>query len=406
MKETDTTVTWTDVRKALLVPVWGIFLIFLTGALLYARTFFMPIVLAFLLSLVFSPLRRTLEKAGIPSTLAAVILVFSLITAVTATVLSVAVPATKWVDDAPQIMQKVEAQFAQLKPAAEKIAEIDKGIGNMMDGDAEPGDPQSQPARSAGADETTDINGDGKGDTIVVQQEKSGSMLVELAASAPIVLAQFVFTMILLMFLLASGDLFLEKSVHVAPTRAEKKRVVQIVLDIERRLSKYLLTITLINAGLGVAIGFAMWMLGMPNPILFGVIGFLFNYVPYVGALAGTAIAFAVAIVSIGTLGAGFTAAAVYFALTSVEGQIITPWLVGRNLRLNTVVVFISVMFWAWLWSVVGMLVALPLLVALRVFCQHIPALEPLAEFLSDSRAKAGQGIIKLERSRVEEESV
>jgi len=196
-------------------------------------------------------------------------------------------------------------------------------------------------------------------------------------------LAQILFTLVLLFFLLASGDLFYAKIVEAMPTLRDKRRALRIAHDVERKLSRYLFTITLINVGLGVAIGLAMWALGMPNPLLFAVLGCFLNYVPYVGALFGVGVAFVVGMIALDGAGSALVAAGVYLALTSIEGQLVTPWFVGRSLKLNTVVVFVSVTLWAWLWSVVGMLVATPLLVVIKTLCEHIPALQPLGRFLS-----------------------
>lgn len=211
-----------------------------------------------------------------------------------------------------------------------------------------------------------------------------------LVGSAPGVVAQALFTLVLLFFLLASGDMFYEKIVQVMPSFRDKRRAVLIARDIERKLSHYLFTITAINAGLGLAVGIALWQLGMPNPALFGVVAFLLNYIPYIGALAGVLLTAGVGLVSLPDASDAFVAAGVFLALTSIEGQFITPVFVGRNLQLNTVVVFLSVTFWAWVWSVVGMLVATPLLVAVKVFCEHIPALEPVGLFLSARGAELG----------------
>jgi predicted PurR-regulated permease PerM len=177
--------------------------------------------------------------------------------------------------------------------------------------------------------------------------------------------------------------MFYEKIVHVLPTFQDKRRAIRIAYDIERKLSRYLFTITMINAGLGVAIGTAMWLLGMPNPLLFGAMGFVFNYVPYLGPLVGVALTAVVALITFDELGLALLSALTYFALTAVEGQLITPYFVGRRLEMNTVVIFLSVALWAWLWSVTGMLVAVPFLVAIRAFCEHIPQLQPLGDFLS-----------------------
>jgi predicted PurR-regulated permease PerM len=203
------------------------------------------------------------------------------------------------------------------------------------------------------------------------------------AMTAPAVLAQVLLTLVLLFFILASGDMIYEKIVFVLPTFRDKRLAIRIARDIERRVSRYLFTITGINAGLGVAVGVSMWALGMPEPALFGVVAFVLNYIPYVGAILGVALATVIGLVSLPSLGPALFAGGVYLALTAVEGQFVTPYWVGRSLRLNTVVVFLSVTLWAWLWSVVGMIVATPLLVSFRVLCEHIPALEGVGHFLS-----------------------
>ncbi|WP_238366843.1 AI-2E family transporter [Mesobacterium pallidum] len=370
--------------------VLGIFLILFVASLILARDFLMPIVLALLLSLVFAPLRRALERTGLPSALAATLIVLSLVLAVTAALMTIASPASRWISDAPQIVEKVEDRLRSIRPFADRLREVGHKIDDIVEGDAEEQDAGPRgpevPRDARPEPERPDVNGDGEGDTIVVRDEGSASSTTLGSAlyMAPLVIAQMAFTTILLFFLMASGDMFLEKIVTVARTRTDRERAVNIVFDIERKLSRYLFTITAINAGLGVSIGLAMWALGMPSPILFGVIGFLFNFAPYVGAIAGTSIAIAVGLVSLETIGGAFGVGAVYFTLTSIEGQLVTPYFVGRNLRLNTVIVFVWVMFWAWLWSAVGILVATPLLVSVRVFCDHIPALSGVGRFLSD----------------------
>ncbi len=215
----------------------------------------------------------------------------------------------------------------------------------------------------------------------VVVQEKGYLGLI--ASTAPSVLIQIVMVMVLLFFVLASEDMFYEKIVHVMPTFRDKRKAMKIARDIERKLSRYLLTISIINALLGVAVGLTMWACGMPNPLLFAMIGCLFNYVPYIGAIAGSMIALLVGLLTFGGVAAAIVPAIAYYLLTAIEGQFVTPYFVGRYLKLNTVVVFIAVAFWAWSWSVVGMLVAVPLLVTIRTFCEHIPRLEPFGDFLS-----------------------
>jgi predicted PurR-regulated permease PerM len=342
------------------VPRWaviGIFILLLIAAMAYARSFLMPVVLAILLKLVFSPVQRALDRAGIPSGLSAFLIVFALLAGLVAGILALMAPASDWVARAPMIGREIEAKLGEFAWATEGMREAAKQMDQIASGEE---DPEVQ--------------------RVVIDD---GGDFVALAMSAPAVLAQLFFTLILLFFLLASGDMFYEKIVHVMPTFSDTRRAMRIARDIERKLSHYLSTITFINAGLGLAVALTMWAFGMPNPALFGVLAFALNFIPYVGAVTGVLLAGVVALVSLPQAWDALVVALTYFLLTSIEGQLITPYFVGRRLRLNTVVVFMSITLFAWLWSVVGMLVAMPLLLALRTFCEHIPSLAPVGDFLS-----------------------
>ncbi|MWD28091.1 AI-2E family transporter [Aquicoccus sp. SCR17] len=341
-------------------PNWaqvGVFLLLLVGAMAYARAFLMPVVLALLLQLVFSPVRRQLERMGLSTGAAATAIFGLLIAGLVAGALSLAVPASSWVGRAPQIGRELQEKFEDLRGATESMREAAEQIDEIADGEEKPGVQK-------------------------VKLSQDGNTL-SIAMSLPAILAQVMFTLVLLLFLLASGDMFYEKIVHVMPKFRDKRRAIRIAYDIERKLSRYLFSITVINACLGVCVGVALWWFGFPSPALFGVLAFLLNFIPYLGAVLGMGAAFAVGAVSFETLGQTLAGVSAYFVLTTLEGQFVTPYVVGRSLRLNTVVVFLSVTLFAWLWSVVGMLVATPLLVATRTFCEHIPALEKLGHFLS-----------------------
>ncbi len=350
------------------VPRWaviGIFLLLLVAGLAYARSFLMPMVLALLLMLVFSPVRRQAERFGLPTGLAATLIVGTLLTGLAAGVLTLSAPVADWVDRAPTLGYELRYKLEELRGMTEGMQQAADQFGEFTKGEAEPG----------------------------VQRVKieEDSTAFGFLMTIPSVIAQMVFTLILLFFLLASGDMFYEKIVHVLPAFSDKRRAIRIAYDIERKLSRYLFTITVINAGLGLSVGISMWLLDMPNAILFGVLACLLNFIPYLGALAGVAAATVVGILSLNSINEAAIVAGVYFLLTSIEGQLITPYFVGRSLRLNTVMVFLSVMFFAWLWTVVGMLVALPLLVAVRTFCEHIPQLEGVGHFLSARGAEKPQ---------------
>ncbi|OWU69920.1 hypothetical protein ATO3_21805 [Marinibacterium profundimaris] len=338
----------------------GIFLIMLVGSAAYARSFLMPVVLAVLLQLVFAPVRRKLARWGIAPGIAAGLIVTTLLSLLLAGAISLSGPVKTWVDRAPMIGFEIREKMDDLREVTEGVQKAAQQVDEITSPREQEEEPGVQRVRV---------------------EEDTG--LLAYALSLPWVIAQIVFTLILMFFLLASGDMFYEKLVYVLPTFRDKRQAIQIAYDIERKLSRYLFTITLINACLGMSIGLAMYWFGMPNPILFGVLGFLLNFIPYLGAIIGVGVATMVAFVSLDLAQEALLVGGVYFALTSIEGQFATPYFVGRNLRLNTVVVFLSVTFFAWLWSVVGMLVATPLLVALRTFCEHIPALQGVGHFLS-----------------------
>ena len=321
-------------------PHWavvGIFLLLLLASVAYARAFLVPVALGVLLALVFSPVRRFLERRKLPPAVSALIIVGGLISLMGLGLSSLAVPVQNWIEEAPTIGAKLEQKLRGANESAKAVIDAGKQIDQIASGENE--------------------------------EEQA--------------LAQVGFTLVLLFFLLASGDMFYEKLVHIMPTFKDKRNAIRISYDIERKLSNYLFTITLINAALGITIGVVMWLLGMPNPILFGVLAFLLNFVPYLGAIVGVAIAALVGLLTFDHTVTALLPALAYLILTIVEGQFATPYFVGRRLEMNPVVIFLSVALWAWMWSIVGMLVAVPLLVAVRTFCEHIPKLQAFGTFLS-----------------------
>ncbi len=341
-------------------PNWaaiGIFILLLLAGLAYAREFLMPVVLAVLVALVFSPVRRFLNRHGVPSWLSAILIVGTLLAVIAGGIVLLSGPVSDWISRAPSIFSDLQAKLRTLHGVTDTVARVSDQVEKITTGATTPKAPE-----------------------VVVKQP---GFAASLAWIAPLFLAQLLFVLVLVFFLLSSGDMVYEKIVHVLPTLSDKKRAVRIARDIEVKLSTYLFTITVINIGLGIVIGTVMWAIGMPNPLLFGVAVFALNYIPYAGPATGVALATVVGLISGDDLWLGALAGGSYIAITTIEGHLITPYFVGRRLRLNTVVVFLSIALWAWLWSIVGMIVATPLLVGIRTFCEYIPSLEGVGAFLS-----------------------
>jgi predicted PurR-regulated permease PerM len=188
-----------------------------------------------------------------------------------------------------------------------------------------------------------------------------------------------------LYLLLASGDLFLQKLVRVMPTLRDKKRAVEISHEIQQNISNYLFSVTLINMGLGLAVSVGLYFVGVPNAAMWGVLVALLNFVPYFGPAAGVAMLAMVGLLTFDSLGRGLLVPAGYLGLHLLETNLITPVLLGRRFTLNPVVIFVSLIFWTWLWGVPGALLSVPILVSIKVVCDRIPAMSHVSELLSSS---------------------
>lgn len=343
-------------REGLNWPLLIIAVVLVGAVIVEARSFLMPLALAVLLSITFSPIRRGLARAGIPPAFTALGLVAALCALIGTLVILLAEPVQTYASDSRQIAADVERKLRGISETIEKVADAGDQVEELATQDD---------------DESVEVKISGP------------SLVSRLAANAPWVVGQTVFVLVLLFFITASGDMLTSKIVRASPTFTDKRRALEIVRGVERQISRYFLTVTAINAGLGVAIGSALWLLDMPTPLLFGVMAFILNFIPYVGALVGVAITFAIGIVSYPTVFDAASAAFVYLALTTLEGQFITPYAVGRRLSLNPVVVFVAVAFWGWAWSVIGMIVAVPMLILVVVIAERVDGLEPLRIFLT-----------------------
>jgi len=334
----------------------GIFWIMAVSVLTIAQGLIVPIVTAMLLALIFSPVRRALGRMGLSSSMSAAIILLTLLGCMGTLGYFVSGAIKDSLAEAPNMIGEVGDKLKELTGTVQPVMDASEQIQEMA---------TSEPAT----------------DTVTIREP---GFMAGFTDRVPIIAGQIVICLTLTFFLIASGNLFYEKLVQVMPTLKDKRRALAVARAIENQLSVYLLTITLINMGLGVTIGLTMWALGMPDPLLFGLAAFLLNYIPYIGAMAGVAASFLVALVSFDSATAALLPAACFWALTSFEGQFVTPVLVGRRLRLNAVVVFVSFALWAWLWSFMGMLLATPMLLTMKVVSDHVPSMAGFGKFLAD----------------------
>jgi predicted PurR-regulated permease PerM len=190
-------------------------------------------------------------------------------------------------------------------------------------------------------------------------------------------------TLVLLYLLLASGDLFLQKLVRVMPTLREKRRAVEISHEIQQNISHYLFSVSLINTGLAIAVGGGLYFMGVRNAAMWGMLVAILNFVPYFGPSAGILLLATVGFLMFDTLWQALLPAAWYLLLHTLEANFITPVLLGRRFTLNPVVIFVSLIFWIWIWGVPGALLSVPILVSIKAVCDRVPAMSPVSELLS-----------------------
>lgn len=348
--------------KTVSFSIIGIFAILLVGAFYFARTFFLPVMLALLVTLTFSPMVRYLRRQGIPSVVSAVLLVVALFAFLGSASLYLSDPVSQLIADSPAIAQRIEERFAPLREPLRRV----------MNASA-----QLEELANAGSPAT---------EKVVVAQPGLAAWAANTLGGLSTTLGA---TLVLVLFLLSSGDLFLHKLVRVLPTLSDKKRSVRLVHNVEFEVSRYLLTITAINLCFGAAVAIAMAVLGMPNPLLWAAIATALNFIPYVGAAIGVGATFVAALVTYGSIGPAFLPPAAYLLFHTFESAFITPLILGRRLELNVVVIFISLAFWSWIWGIVGALIAVPILVVIKVFCDNLPGLAHFGEFLSGNNTVA-----------------
>lgn len=344
------------------------------GVLLHiAQAAFIPVALALLFALVLSIPVEALHTKGLPRSLSAALILLVFLALVAGTINLMWAPATKWLASAPATVQTIERK---LGPAARVIRRIDTVVDratHITDGTSEAARPSTPPAIVAPA---------------------SGGFLTETSA----VLIAVVTVAILMLFMLAGGAPMLARMTAALASDEQASRVMTIIGAVRSEISRYYTTLALINLGLGIATALLMALFRMPNPILWGALAALLNFIPYVGSTTTLIVLTIVAFVSFEGAGTALAVGLCYLGLATIEGQIVQPLLIGRRLELNPIIVFLALWFGGWYWGVAGIVMAVPSLVALKVVAQHSAGGRALVEFLSPS------GVKRFVKRRVETE--
>lgn len=330
--------------------------------LYFARPVVLPVFLACVAGITLKPLIRWLSCWRIPLALSAAVVLCLLVAAVGIGFFQLGRPALTWMNEAPQHMTDLRQRVLKIFPRLARFNQAAAAVNNL------------------GATEAEKKEAQEKVPTVEVKDSRGTSSILNWTGTF---LAGVGETLVLLYLLLASGDLFLQKLVHVMPTLRDKKRAVEISHEIQQNISNYLFSVSLINLGLGLVVSGGLYFMGVPNAAMWGVLVAVLNFVPYFGPVVGVIVLATVGLLTFDSLWQGLLPPGWYLLLHLLEANLITPVLLGRRFALNPVVIFVSLIFWTWLWGVPGALLSVPILVSIKVVCDRVPAMSPVSELLT-----------------------
>ena len=334
----------------------GLLLLASLAACYLAAAILLPIVVAFVLMLVLQPAMRILQRLHVPRLAAAVLIILVFFGALAGIGMMLSGPAASWAQKLPSGIPKLQerlsflsepiAAFQRLMSRAESLTQLKTQSGPL-------------PVTLAGA-----------------------GLSERLLDSTRAVVSGMLEIVLVLFFLLMAGDTFLRRLVEVLPRFKNKRQAVEISQQIESDISAYLMTITVMNLAVGIATGIAAALCGLGDPILWGSVAFLLNFVPILGPLMGVVIFLVAGLITIETLWLAVMPAALYLGIHITEGETITPMLLARRFTINPVLVIIALVFWYWMWGVPGAILATPMLAVTKIICDRIEALKPFGHFI------------------------
>lgn len=355
-----------NIVESLKTPVYGLFVLAILYTFYLAHQIVLPIVLAILVTLLFSPaVERLYKKWRVPKSISSLLLLLSLLAAMAGIVAAVSQPLLEWAARAPQTLSQLLVGDSDIQRHISTITDTAAKIEEQLE-------------------EQMGDNGGETPQTVVLQTDSWRNQLTtglyQTASGVTLALA-------LTYFLLVSGDRML---LNLADQMKRRKRriMMRIIRSGQEQIARYLGVITLTNTSIGVAIGLIAWGMGMPSPVVWGLIVALTRFIPYLGVF----IAFALlTIVSVTTFDVLWQMAVVplsFMVISSLVGFFLEPYIHGMRLAVNPVVIFIAIFFWGWLWGPVGVFIAVPLMTVIMVVISHIPQMNGVYQVLSKDSVK------------------
>lgn len=326
--------------------------------LYFARDFLLPIAFALLLNFLFSPVVRMLARWHVRPPLGAAVVVLALLGIVGLGVYELSGPVHDLAQSAPATLSSAQGKLRKLMRPLERVSKTAEQVESAATGVAAP---TARPRE------------------VVVRQP---SLISRIFGTTQRFLADALEVIVLLYFLLAAGDLFLQKLVKVLPNLQDKQKAVEIARATEASISTYLLTAASVNVVEGIAVAGALYLLEMPNPALWGALAALLEFMPYLGAFTMTVILTIAGITTFDNVGHALMVPSSFLAINLVQANLVSPVFLGHRLALNPVAIFVGFAFWFWIWGIPGAFIAVPLLATFKIFCDHIESMASVGEFL------------------------
>jgi predicted PurR-regulated permease PerM len=318
-------------------------------ALKEGQVFLAPVTLAVVTGLMFGPLADRLEAWGVPPALSAGIVVLTLIGLVLVGGALFSVPLSEWVDRAPAIWDKLQRELASWQGVLQSFGAVQEELSGIF----------------------------GNSARMEVRVE-DGNAVTSVALLAPSILAQFAIFLASLYFFVATRDHIRISVLTLCVSRRMRWRTAHMFRDVEQKVSRYLISITIINVGVGIVVSLIMWAIGMPSPLLWGALAAVLNYIPYVGMAVMWVILLAVGLGTRTGLEQILLPVGCYMVVNFLEGQLITPHFIGRAMTLNPFVIFLSITFWLWTWGPIGGVIAVPALLIAQSVLGHVVPSQPV----------------------------
>lgn len=323
-------------------------IIIVLAAMNYSQSLLAPISLAIVTGLMASPVAAALERY-MPAALSAAIVVILFLCLIALAVALFTMPLSIWTDRLPQIWRELQRHLIDWRTVFDTLGGVQEQIKTMAGGKAAM---------------TVDI--------------ADSSAMEEIATLAPALVAQIILFLASLYFFLATRHAIRASVLSLCFNRRSRLRTARIFRDAEWFVSRYLLSISVINAGLGLATAAAMWIIGVPQPYLWGMLAFILNYVVYIGPAVMAGILLGVGLATWDSPPAIFYPMAVFLTINLIEAQFVTPQVIGRSVTLNPFFVFLSLAFWLWIWGPIGGLLAVPfLLIGYAIMRNAVPFTAP-----------------------------